>query len=291
MSAPLRWGILGTGRIASAFAAALAETDSGTLVAVASRDQATADRFGEKFGVPHRHAAYELLLADPDVEAVYIATPHPHHAEWAIRAAEAGKHILCEKPLTLNHPTAMAVVDAARRNDVFLMEAYMYRCHPQTQRLVDLIRDGAIGQVRLIQASFSSNSDAAPDSRLRSRALGGGGILDIGGYCTSMARLIAGAASGRTESLDPIEVSAVGQLGETGVDEYSAAVLKFPNGVLAQVSTGIGVSQENAVRVYGTEGSITVPSPWFAGEGSRSVIHLTTGGETQVLVEDHPKSA
>src|SRR3954466_6670488 len=178
MSAPLRWGILGTGRIASAFAAALAETDSGTLVAVASRDQATADRFGDKFGVPHRHAAYELLLADPDVDAVYIATPHPHHAEWAIRTAEAGKHILCEKPLTLNQPTSMAVVDAARRNDVFLMEAFMYRCHPQTQELVALIRGGAIGEVRLIEATFSFRSGSAPDSRLYSNALGGGGILD-----------------------------------------------------------------------------------------------------------------
>ncbi len=291
MSGSLRWGILGTGRIAHSFAAALAETDSGSLVAVASRDQAGADRFGNEFDVPHRHASYELLLADPDVEAVYIAPPHPYHARWAIRAAEAGKHILCEKPLTLNAPTSMAVVDAARRNDVFLMEAYMYRCHPQTSRLVELIRNGAIGEVRVIQASFSFNSQAAPDSRLRSNALGGGGILDVGGYCTSMARLLAGAASGRTESLDPIEVHAVGQLGETGVDEYTAAVLKFPNGIIAQVSTGIAVSQENAVRVYGTEGSITLPAPWFASGERQSVIHLTKGGKTEVLLEEQPKSA
>src|SRR4051794_27763773 len=155
MSGPLRWGILSTGRIAHSFAAALAETESGTLVAVASRDQATADRFGDEFGVPHRHASYELLLADPDVDAVYIATPHPAHAKWAIRAGEAGKHTLGKKPLTLNHPTAMGVVAPASRNGVFLMEAFMYRCHPQTSRFVELLREGAIGQVRVIHATFS----------------------------------------------------------------------------------------------------------------------------------------
>jgi len=287
----VRWGILGTGRIAHSFATALGETDSGVLVAVASRDQAAADRFGEEFDVSHRHGTYELLLEDPEVDAVYIAVPHPYHGEWAIRSAEAGKHILCEKPLTLNHPTSMAVVDAALRNDVFLMEAYMYRCHHQTKKLVDLIPDGAIGQVRSIHASFAFPSHSGPESRLRSNALGGGGILDVGGYCISMARLIAGAASGLGESLDPVEVHAAGVLGETGVDENTAAVLKFPNGVIAQVSTGIAFGEENAVRVYGTEGSITLPSPWFAGGERSSVIHITTGGETQVLVDEHSKSA
>lgn len=291
MSGLLRWGVLGTGRIAHSFAAALAETDSGALVAVASRDQAAADRFGEEFDAPHRHASYDLLLADPDVEAVYIAAPHPYHAEWAIRAAEAGKHILCEKPLTLNHPTAMAVVDAARPNDVFLMEAYMYRCHPQTQRLVDLILDGAIGQVRVIEATFSFRARFAPESRLYNWALGGGGILDVGGYCTSMARLLAGAASGLRESVEPLEVHAAGHLGETGVDEYTAALLKFPGDVIAQVATGIAVGQQSVVRVYGTEGSLVLPTPWFAGGERRSEIHLTRGGETQVLVDEHPKSS
>jgi predicted dehydrogenase/aryl-alcohol dehydrogenase-like predicted oxidoreductase len=291
MSGPLRWGILGTGRMGRTFATALAETDSGVLVAVASREQAQADRFGDEFDVPNRHAAYQLLLADPDVDAVYVASPHPSHAEWAIRAAEAGKHILCEKPLTLNHPTAMAVVQAARRNDVFLMEAFMYRCHPQTQRLVDLIREGAIGQVRLIEATFSFRSRPTPESRLFSRALGGGGILDVGGYCTSMARLIAGAANRLSASLDPVEVHAAGQIGETGVDEYAAALLTFPGGIIAQVSCGIAVSQPNGVRVYGTEGDVFLPSPWFAGGEMQSVIHLTRAGQTQVLTDEHPKTA
>jgi predicted dehydrogenase/aryl-alcohol dehydrogenase-like predicted oxidoreductase len=291
MSGALRWGILGTGRIARTFATALAETDSGVLVAVASREQDAADRFGDEFGVPDRYAAYELLLADPDVDAVYIAAPHPFHAEWAIRAADAGKHILCEKPLTLNHPTAMAVVQAARRNDVFLMEAFMYRCHPQTQRLVDLIREGAIGQVRLIEATFGFRSRSAPESRLYSRSLGGGGILDVGGYCISMARLIAGAASGLSASLDPLDVQAAARIGDTGVDEHAAALLTFPGGIIAQVATGIAVSQQNAVRVHGTEGDLFLPSPWFAGGETQSVIHLTRAGQTEVLADEHVKSA
>ena len=291
MRKPLRWGILGTGRIAHSFAAALGETDSGVLVAAASRDQSGADRFGNEFGIPYRHAGYELLLENPDVDAVYIAIPHPQHAQWAIRAAEAGKHILCEKPLTLNAPTSMAVVDAARRNDVFLMEAYMYRCHPQTRRLVELLRDGAVGEVRLIQASFGFRAQPDPNSRLFSNALGGGGILDVGGYCTSMARLLAGAASGLRESVDPLEVHATGHLGKTGVDEYAAALLKFPGDIIAQISTGIEFTQDNAVRVYGTEGTITVPSPWFAGGERRSVLHITRGGQTEVLTDEHPQSA
>ncbi|MDH2444898.1 aldo/keto reductase [Amnibacterium sp. CER49] len=291
MNGQLRWGILGTGRIAHTFAAALGETDTGVLTAVASRRQADADRFGDEFAVPSRHGSYESLLADPEVDAVYIAPPHPLHAEWAIRAAEAGKHILCEKPLTLNHPTSMAVVQAAQRNDVFLMEAFMYRCHPQTQRLVDLIRDGAIGQVRLIEATFSFRAPSAPGSRLYSSALGGGGILDVGGYCTSMARLIAGAASGAAASADPIEVHAAGHLGETGVDEYAAALLTFPGDIIARVSTGVAVNQENVVRVYGTEGDILLPSPWFAGGERESVLHVTRAGQTQVVTEQHAKSA
>jgi predicted dehydrogenase len=127
------------------------------------------------------------------------------HAEWAIKTAEAGKHILCEKPLTLNYPQAMAVIEAAQRNDVFLMEAFMYRCHPQTAKLVELIKDRVIGDVRFIQASFSFHAGVNPESRLLNNALGGGGILDVGCYCTSMARLIAGAALGQRFA-EPIEV-------------------------------------------------------------------------------------
>lgn len=146
----LAWGILGAGTIAGIFAEGLAESRTGKLVAVGSRTLTGADAFGERWHIPHRHGSYEELLANEEVQIVYISTPHPLHAEWAIKAAEAGKHILCEKPLALNHAEAMAVVEAARRNNVFLMEAFMYRCHAQTTYLTELIRSGTLGDVRMI---------------------------------------------------------------------------------------------------------------------------------------------
>jgi predicted dehydrogenase/aryl-alcohol dehydrogenase-like predicted oxidoreductase len=268
MSTTLSWGILGTGRIAGVFARGVKQSQTGTLVAIGSRSQIAADTFGETWHIPHRYSRYEDVLADQRVQAVYIAIPHPFHAEWAIKAAEAGKHVLCEKPIALNHAEAMAVVEAAQRHDVFLMEAYMYRCHPQTTKLLDLIRSGVIGQVRVIQATFSFQTDAHPDSRLLNNALGGGGILDVGGYCTSIARLIAGAATGQAVA-EPLQLTAVGHVGEvTRVDEYAIASLLFPNDIVAQLFTGVQVNGENVVRIFGTEGSILLPSPWLPRAGN-----------------------
>ncbi len=262
MQKELAWGILGTGNIARAFAQGVAGSQTGQLLAVGSRSQNSAEVFGEQWHIPHRYGSYDALLADREVEAVYIAVPHPWHAEWAIKAAEAGKHILCEKPLALNHAQAMAVVEAARQHDVFLMEAFMYRCHPQMARVIELVRSGAIGQVRVIQATFSFQSAYNLDSRLLNNRLGGGGILDVGGYCTSLARCIAGAALGQSFA-DPIEVKAVGHVGqESRVDEYTAAILAFPGDIVAQLLTGVQVAGENVVRIFGSQGSIVVPDPW-----------------------------
>ncbi len=270
MSGKLSWGIIAAGNIAGTFAKALAESATGQLVAIGSRAQATADRFGDKFNVPHRHASYQALLADESVEAVYISTPHPMHAEWAIKAAEAGKHILCEKPLTMNHAQAVSVIEAARANDVFLMEAFMYRCHPQIPRLLDLLRKKAIGDVHLIQAIFSFRAPLDPESRLLKHELGGGGILDVGCYCTSIARLLAGAAVGK-HCEEPTEVKGTGHIGEdTRIDEYATASLKFPGEILAQLAACARLNMENVVRVFGSEGWILVPEPWFPGYGERS---------------------
>src|SRR5947209_2315114 len=256
MSRTLSWGILGTGRIAGVFARGVKQSQTGTLVAVGSRSQAAADTFGETWHIPHRYSRYEDVLADQRVQAVYIAIPHPFHAEWAIKAAEAGKHVLCEKPIALNHAEAMAVVESAQRHDVFLMEAYMYRCHPQTAKLLELIRSGMIGQVRVIQATFSFQADAHPEGRLFNNALGGGGILDVGGYCTSMARLIAGSATGQAVA-EPVQLAAVGHVGEmTHVDEYTIASLLFPGDIVAQLFTGIQVNVENEVSIFGSVCSI-----------------------------------
>ena len=169
----LAWGIISTGRIAGVFANGVKGSETGELLAVASRTQEAADKFGDEHNIPRRYASYEALLADPDVQAVYVATPHPMHSEWAIKAAEAGKHILCEKPLTLDYAGAMAVVDAARRNNVFLMEAFMYLSHPMLAKLYETVRSGAIGKVKVIQSTFSFYAGYDPragSSRTRSAA-------------------------------------------------------------------------------------------------------------------------
>ncbi|MHB9024126.1 MAG: Gfo/Idh/MocA family protein [Armatimonadota bacterium] len=275
MSKKLAWGLIGTGGIARAFASALTHSHTGELVAIGSRSMEKAEAFAAEFPAPHRHGSYEALLANPAVEAVYISTPHPNHAEWAIAAAKAGKHILCEKPIGLNAAEAQQIIDAAKRHDVFLMEAFMYRCHPQIAKLIELLRGGAIGEVRVIQATFSFHSPFNPDSRIYKNALGGGGILDVGCYCTSMARLVAGIANGM-DFIEPLEVKGTGVLGKTGVDEYAVASLKFPGGVLAELATGVAVGQESVVRIFGSEGSIMLPTPW---------IPTREGGTTKIIVQ------
>ncbi len=276
MTDSLRWGILATGHIARAFAQGLAHSATGRLVAVGSRQRETAERFGAEFGLPATgcHSSYEALLSNDQVQIVYIANPHSGHAEWAIKCAEAGKHILCEKPLAMNAAEAVSMIAAARRHGVFLMEAFMYRCHPQTVELVRLVREGAIGPVRTMEAAFSFSAPMDPRSRLFDPALGGGGILDVGGYTASMARLVAGAARGLPFA-EPLELHAVGQIGETGVDVYTSAVANFPGGMVAQLSCGVRVRQENAVRIYGEDGFIHVPAPWTpARDGGASRLYL-----------------
>ncbi len=282
MTTRLGWGILSTGRIAGIFARGVAQSRHGRLAAVGSRTTAAAEKFAAEFGVPRAHGSYEALLADPDVQAVYIATPHPQHLAWIIRAAEAGKHVLCEKPLGLNHAEAMVAAEACRSHSVLLMEAFMYRCHPQTVKILELVRSGALGEVKLVQATFGFNAGFNATSRLWANAAGGGGILDVGCYTTSFVRLIAGAAAG-APFLDPVAVSGAGQLHpETGVDAYAAATLKFATGLVAQVATSVCVSQDNSTRIYGTAGMLHVPSPWIPpNEGATAKIHLHKNGAVE----------
>lgn len=282
----LRWGILATGNIARAFAEGVRHSKTGTLLAVGSRSQPAADRFADAFDIPRRYASYEALLADPEVDAVYISTPHPFHAEWAIKAAEAGKHILCEKPLTLNYPQAQAVIEAARANDVFLMEAFMYRCHPQTAKLVELIRSRVIGDVGVIHATFSFHAHVGPEHRLINNALGGGGILDVGCYPVSMARLIAGAALGG-DFADPIKVAGAGKLNAlTGTDEYAVGVLEFAGGIVAHIASGVMLNQRSVVHIFGTEGNILVTAPWIpARRGGVTDIIVQRNGEPKRIIE------
>ena len=257
----LLWGILGTGRIARKFASELPHAHRGRLVAVGSRSPESARQFSEKFGGIRAHGRYEDLLADPEVGAVYISTPHQEHARWAILAAEAGKHVLCEKPAALNRADAMVAIEAARRHGVLFMEAFMYRCHPRTVRIAELIAGGVIGKVHFIQATFSFRCGFDEDSRLFDPEYGGGGILDVGCYTTSVARLVAGAAAGKPVA-EPVTVAGVAIPAPTGVDAAACALLQFPDGLIAQVTCGVACQQQNDLRISGETGTLLVREFW-----------------------------
>jgi len=278
MADRLNWGIVATGGIARAFARGVAHSKTGRVVAVGSRTRESAEKFAGEFGVPRAHGSYEALLADAEVGAVYIATPHPQHVEWIVRAAAAGKHVLCEKPLALTRADAATAVAACRAAGVVLMEAFMYRCHPQTAKIVELVRNGAIGRVGLVQATFSFSTGFDPKNRFFNKELGGGGILDVGCYPVSLVRLIAGAAAGGPFA-DPVNVTGAVQLHpQTGVDVYAAATLQFAGGLIAQVATGVALFQDSSARIYGSDGWLHVPEPWVpAREGGETRIFLRRG--------------
>ncbi|MDK4723410.1 MULTISPECIES: aldo/keto reductase [Rhizobium] len=281
---PIRWGIIGPGRIAQTFADGIAHSRSGKLVAIASRNP---DKPGLGDGFPGARivSGYEALLADKEIDAVYIATPHTGHAEWAIKAIRAGKHVLVEKPIALSAFDAEAIYYEAKKAGVFAGEAFMYRVHPQTAKLIELVKSGVIGDLRIIRSSFGFNMGKVnPDHRLFANETAGGGILDVGGYPVSMARLIAGAVDGKP-FLDPEKVSGVGHLGQTGVDEWASAVLKFPNNVIAEVSCSIMANQDNTLRIIGSEGRIEVKDFWFASghKGGIGKIDVIKGGETETI--------
>jgi predicted dehydrogenase/aryl-alcohol dehydrogenase-like predicted oxidoreductase len=280
--AKLRWGVLGTGAISKTFARGVLASQHCTLAAVGSRSAASAAKFLVDVHAPAgvaAHASYAAVLADPSVQAVYIGLPHPLHAQWACLAAAAGKHLLVEKPIGMNHAEAMAVDNAATVNNVFLMEAFMYRCHPQTAKLVELVRSKAIGELRAIDAKFSFHwpKPFHADSRLTNPALGGGGILDVGGYPVSLARLLAGAADGQLFA-NPVDLVGQVSLTPSGVDGHAAAVLRFASGLLATVTCGVQVNQENHVTLYGTDGKITVTNPWIPKEREHITIHRSGPG-------------
>jgi len=285
---------MGTGAIARTFARGLQHAGSGRLVAVGSRSANTAQAFGRDFGLNRCYGSYEELLKDDSVQAVYISTPHPFHAEWALKVIQAGKHILCEKPLAMNIKQAEEIFYAARIRGVFTAEAFMYRCHPQTARLVELVRDGAIGEVRMIRASFGFGGGDTYDleHRLFKKSLGGGGILDVGCYTVSGSRLIAGAAVGKPFA-NPINVRGRGHLGATGVDEWASAVLQFDSGIIAQVSTAIRTTLDNVLDVYGSKGRLHVPDPWVADRENPVIgeIHLIREGDRKLIEVPNDKTS
>ena len=256
-------------------------------MAVGARSLADAQKFAADFGGARAHGSYEALLADPAVEAVYIGTPHPWHAEWAIKAAAAGKHILCEKPLTLRLVDTERVIAAAKQHNVLLMEAYMYRFHPQTKKVVELVRGGALGEVRLIRASFNVLMDFNPEHRMFKKSLGGGTILDLGCYPVTYSRHIAGAVQGK-DFAEPVEFHGTGRLrSEVGTDDFATAVAKFPGDILAELSCGATILNDNSVRIFGTKGWIDVPNPFvpgLLGQSEKIIVHRRDAAAEEIII-------
>jgi D-xylose 1-dehydrogenase (NADP+, D-xylono-1,5-lactone-forming) len=252
MTPPVQWGVLSTARINRLVLAGARQSDRVEVVAVASRDRARAQAYAREHGIERAHGRYEDLLEDSDVEAVYIPLPNALHVEWSLRALEAGKHVLCEKPLTRRPAEVEQLFDAAERADRLVMEAFMYRHHPQTLRLVELVEGGAIGELRLVRSAFSFHLARVADVRL-SRDLDGGSLMDVGCYCVSGSRLLAG---------EPQHVEAQRVEAESGVDLRFTATMRFPADVLAHFDCGFDLPHRSALEVVGSEGSLLVADPW-----------------------------
>lgn len=251
-----RWGILGTGAIAGKMAQALHKVEGAELAAVGSRSHEGAGAFGDKFNIPRRHASYEALAADKDVDVVYVAAPHPMHKDNSLLCLRAGKPVLCEKPFTVNEADAREVIAFAREKKLFLMEAMWTRYLPPIVRLRELLAAGAIGEVRMVQADFGFRAGLDPKGRLFDPAMAGGSLLDVGVYCISLASMIFGP---------PVRVAGLAHLGETGVDEQAGAVLLGKGGELAILSCAVRTTTPHEAAVFGTEGLIRLHSRWWNG--------------------------
>lgn len=261
-----KWGIIGTGMIAKVLARALKECPEADLAAVGSRDQAKAEAFAAEFGAARAYGSYEALLADPEVVFVYNSLPNSLHHEWTIKAARGGKHILCEKPLSVTVAEAEAMYAAAGEAGVVLMEAFMYRCHPQIVRIKEIVASGEIGELRVIRSRFSYGMNDLTNVRF-SKPLHGGALMDVGCYCTSFSRLIAGA--------EPVQVSGEARWGPVSeVDEVFVGTLRFADGTLAQFDAGMICAGATNADIMGSKGHIEVPQPWKPGAESRLVVRV-----------------
>lgn len=254
MADRLRWGILSTGNIARQFAAGVAASSRCTITAVGSREQASADSFAKLYQIPRAFGSYRALVECPKVDAVYNALPNSMHHEWTLAALTAGKHVLCEKPLASNAAEATEMFDVAEKAGRVLVEAFMYRSHPQTLAALEVVRSGAIGELKLIRTSFCYRTRKIEGNIRFSRELAGGGLMDIGCYCIDFSRLFAGA--------DPIDAQVSGHLHESGVDDLAAGTITFSNGVLASFVCGMSVQADNTAYLCGSEGYIEIPVPW-----------------------------
>ena len=269
-SETIHWGILGPGSIAHRFAKGLKSVPDANLYAVGSRTQAKADEFADNYDAPKRYGSYEALAEDPDVQAVYIATPHPQHKDAMRLCLNHGKAVLCEKPFTVNAKEAAEVIDLARTKDLFLMEGMWARFFPGMVKVRELLASGAIGEAKMLQADFGFRADINPEGRLFNLALAGGGLLDVGVYPISLASMLFGT---------PTDITGLAQIGETGVDEMAAVTLKYAQGQLASIVTGIRISTPSEATIFGTDGSLKLQAPFW----NPVKLTLNAGGKTEEI--------
>ena len=271
----LRWGIIGPGWITPRIVEPIAGSTRNTVVAVASRDADRAAAYAARFGITRSFGGYDALLRDPDVDAVYIALPNHLHAEWTIRALEAGKHVLCEKPLALSVAEVDAIAAAVERTGRLAMEAFMYLHHPQTKRVVELVRGGSLGEIRAVLGRFSFSLERANDVRLEP-SMGGGSLWDVGGYPVSFARRLIGE--------DPVDLRADAIVGPTGVDLTAVSQLRYPSGTFAQVYSSFATPHREHVEILGSEASLVV-DPAFVPQllGEPTTIRVRRGDEIEEI--------
>jgi len=265
---PVRLGILSTAHINRLVIPGAHASDKVELVAVASRERSRAEEYARKWNIERAYGSYEALLDDPDVDAVYISLPNTLHCEWSIRAVEAGKHVLCEKPLSRHPADVEEAFDAAERAHRLLTEAFMYRHNPQTARVVELIRDGAVGELRLVRSAFSYSLYDAENIRLR-LDVEGGSLMDVGCYCVSGSRLLAG---------EPETVYGQAYVGPTRTDWVFTGAMTFPGDVLAQFDCGTCLPERDELEAVGSEGSLFLDDPWHC---RTPVIELRRDGEVE----------
>jgi predicted dehydrogenase len=268
----LRWGVLSTARIGRKVIPGIAAAPNCEVVAIASRDQRAARAAAEASGIPRAHGSYAALLADPNVDAVYVPLPNHLHAEWTIRAAEAGKHVLCEKPLATSVADAERMIEACDRAGVRLMEAFMYRHHPSWVGLRDLVAEGRIGRLLAVQVWFSFYNDDPTNIRNRPEA-GGGALFDIGCYAINVARLLFGD--------EPVEVAGTVRRDGTGTDVLTSGLLGFPKGD-ATFTVSTRAEDDQRVHVHGTSGRLSIEIPFNIPPDRPTRVHLYAGGDPPV---------
>ena len=269
----VRWGVLGVANIAvRAVIPAIQAARNGRLAAIASRTPARAQDAAARLGIPRAHGSYDALLRDPDVDAIYVPLPNSLHREWTVRCAEAGKHVLCEKPLATTSADAQAMIASCRQHGVRLGEAFMYRFHPRTVQTAQLVAEGAVGDARLVRASFTFAVRSRDNIRFRSD-MGGGSLYDVGCYAVNVSRLMLG---------EPLVAFAFAHTGAGDVDEVLGGVLQFDGGRMAVIDCGLTISRREEYEVVGTDGRLLVPAGFLPGTADADIT-VARGADTSII--------